>query len=147
MQASDLVGAWDLVRFQISFSDGRTPAFPMGEDARGRIVYAASGHVSAVLTRGDRPGLGVGGLETAHRADVSAKATAFDGYMSYAGTYRLEGDEIVHHVEMALLPEAVGRDQRRHVAWDGETLTLSYEVTARSGVVRRYALAWRRAEG
>ena len=48
--------------------------------------------------------------------------------MSYAGRYRLEGDEIIHIVEMALTPDVVGLEQRRTIQLDGDTLTLSYTI-------------------
>ena len=83
--------------------------------------------------------------ETAHRASDDAKARAFDSYMSYTGRYHLEGDEVVHTVELALTPEAVGQAQRRRLRWEGATLALSYTVQGRQGP-RHYLLSWTRAE-
>ncbi len=144
LDPTDLVGSWELLRCEISFSDGRPTVLPYGADARGQLVYAADGRVSAVLSRGDRGPLGVAGLESAAAADASAKAAAFDSYLSYAGRWRLDGDRVIHTVELALVPEVVGRDQVRRVAFDGDQLVLGYERTARSGVERRYRLTWRR---
>ena len=145
MTAEELVGAWRLTRFRVAFSDGRSTVEPMGPEAKGLLIYSAGGQVSAVLTRAVRSTLGVGGLEGAHRASADAKAEAFDGYMSYAGRWHLEGDEVVHTVEMSLTPDAVGLAQRRRVRWDGHRLSLAYDLTARSGVVRHYRLDWVRA--
>lgn len=141
---ADLVGTWLLADFVITFSDGRAPVHPLGADARGQIVYAADGRMMAVLSRADRAPLGVSRLEARAQATAAAKAVAFDSYVSYAGTWRVDGDEVVHHVELALVPELVGVDNRRVARLDGDTLVLSYAVTARSGVERRYALRWAR---
>ena len=96
-----------------------------------------------MLTRSGRAPLGQG-LETAARATPEAKAAAFDGYLSYAGRWHLDGDDVVHTVEQALVPEVVGREQRRRLLLDGERLILSYVLSARSGIDRTFVLTWRR---
>ncbi len=142
-----LLGAWHLVDCELIFSDGRPAVQPYGPDGRGLIIYSPEGWMSATLSRADRAPLSVGSLEWAHRAHAAARAAAFDGYLAYAGRWRVEGDEVVHSVELSLVPDAVGAEQRRRVTFDGEELELSYSLTARSGVVRRYRLRWRRAGG
>lgn len=146
MKASDLVGAWRLVDFTVAFDDGRPPVRPFGDDAEGRLIYSADGHVSALLSRGDRRSLWVDGLESAHRASLPDKAAAFDSALGYAGRYHVDGDEVVHTVEVSLLPDAVGRAQRRHVALCGARMVLSYDWTAPSGTVRHHRLTWIRME-
>ncbi len=144
---ADLVGPWHLDRFVITFADGRPPLFPFGEDARGQLLYTADGHMSATLCRAKRAPLG-SRLEAAYAAAPDAKAGAFDGYLAYAGRWRIEGDSVVHAVEFALTPDLVGRENRRTARLedgpDGPRLHLSYTLTARSGVERRYTLIWRR---
>ena len=55
-----------------------------------------------------------------------------------------DDDVIEHHVEVALVPDLVGTTLRRHAALDGEVLRLSYALTARSGVERKYSLVFNR---
>lgn len=138
------VGAWVLGDFRITFSDGRAPIFPFGEDAVGQIIYAASGHMSAVLSRADRPLLTATRLETTGSAPASEKAAAFDSYLSYGGTWSLHGDDIVHTVTHALSPNLVGQDNRRHATLEDGAVTLTYSLVARSGVTRTYTLRWER---
>ncbi|MEZ4320942.1 MAG: phenylacetic acid degradation protein PaaN [Myxococcota bacterium] len=135
----DLWGAWHLRDFRITFDDGRAPLEPFGPGGTGRLVYGADGAVCAVLSRADRTPLEVPRLEAAHRATEAEKAGAFDGYLSYAGTWRLEGDEVVHTVTEALLPNLVGQEQRRTVTLDGDALTLAYR-----GGAKTYTLRWAR---
>lgn len=142
MTAQELVGAWTLVSFVVR-RDGRPDRFPFGPDARGLIVYEPSGWMSAVLSAADRSS-GATRLEDAHRVGEAEKAHAYDSYLSYAGRWRLEGGEVVHDVELALVPEVVGQSQRRRAAWDGEELVLAYEVAGRRGPAR-FELRWRRA--
>lgn len=143
IESSDLVGAWHLDDFVIRFADGRPPVRPFGADARGQLVYTADGHMSATLCRAERAPLGEG-LEASYKASPEAKAHAFDGYMAYAGRWRLDGDTVVHDVHFALTPELVGRQNRRSARFEGGRLHLSYRLTARSGIERTYTLTWRR---
>lgn len=147
LSRDQLLGTWMLDDFTVSFADRRPATRPFGAHPMGMLVYAADGHVSAVLSRADRAPLGVSGLEAAGGAEAPAKAGAFDGYLSYAGTWTLGADTVTHHVAMALVPDAVGRDQVRAVALAGGVLTLSYDRTPRSGVTRTHTLQWRRPQG
>ena len=152
LTAQDLVGAWALDAFTIRFDDGRPALEPFGPDASGLLTYTPDGWMSAVLARGDRPPLGVSRLEASARADEAARAAAFDSYLSYAGRWRLEVDaqgdaHVVHEVTLALVPELVGQDNRRAARLlDDGRLELSYHITPRSGVTRRYVLIWRRPD-
>ena len=144
LAASDLAGAWDLEEFVIRFQSDREPVFPFGKDAHGQLLYAG-GRMSAVLSRADRAPLGVASLETAGLATVDAKAAAFSSYLSYTGSYRVEGTQVVHEVALSLVPESCGTNHVRTVSLDGERLVLSYQVTSSSGVVRDHVLTWRRS--
>ena len=137
-----LVGTWELVSFHVEASDGRPDRYPYGPDARGRIVYAADGHMMAVLSSAST---GAGGsLETAHRATEGEKARAFDRYLSYSGRWRLDGQQVHHMVDLALAPGVAGTTQTRRAVLDGERLTLSYERTSQRGIVHRFVLIWTR---
>ena len=144
---STLYGTWSLVDFRIAHSDGRSDVLPFGPTPQGLLLYTPDGHMAASLSRGQREALGVARLETSSKASAEAKAAAFDGYMSYAGRWELEGQTVVHHVLMAQTPELVGQTNRRTVSWDDADLVLSYEITAKSGVVRTFRLTWRRTDG
>lgn len=140
-----ILGSWWLHGFEIAFSDGRRPVHPFGADAQGLLIYAPDGHMSAVLSRAGRPPLGATRLETAGAAPAEARSEAFNSYLSYAGTWRVDGDAVVHRVSLAQTPELVGVENRRRAELVGDALTLRYDITARSGVVRHYTLRWRRA--
>lgn len=138
-----VIGSWTLRSFTAHVPDG-PPSHPLGPDAQGALLYAASGHMMACLYRAGRAQLGVGRLEARARASDTDKAAAFDTYVSYGGTWTLVGDQMTHHVQHALTPDQVGRDNVRTVQLSGDVLTLSYQVTPRRGPARRYALIWDR---
>lgn len=141
-----LVGTWDLEHFEVTADDGRPTRYPFGTDARGRVIYAADGHMSAVLSRAGRPPTGPGGLETAHRATDADRCRAYDSYLSYAGRWELDGETILHHVDLALVPDVVGQTlARRAELDDAGGLHLHYTVTDRRGTTHHFSLRWRRA--
>ena len=153
VSAQALVGSWQLVDFLISFSGDRSPVRPMGEGARGLVTYGADGWMSAVLSRGDRAAVGTASLEAYQGVADPAKVAAFDSYLSYAGCWSVETSpdgvsEVVHQVDLALVPELVGQSLRRRVALQGEgagaRLTLSYTVQPPGRSPRLYTLHWRR---
>ena len=141
----ELIGAWELREFVVTYDDGRAPLHPLGDDARGLLMYSESGKMSAVLSRAGRPGLGMARVESTPRVDDAAKAAAFDSYVSYAGRFRVADGRVTHDVELALAPDIVGQENIRSASLSGDTLILRYDVTPPSGNTRHYALTWSRA--
>lgn len=146
VERSEIFGTWELATFEISFSDGRASIYPFGAQASGLLIYDPLGYMSATLVNSHREALGVGRIEKAADSEMSKKAAAFDTYLSYAGRWTLVDDVVTHRVFHSLVPDLVGAEQVRRVSLvDGE-LELGYEITARSGVERRYRLRWRRPD-
>jgi len=48
-------------------------------------------------------------------------------YVSYAGTYKIVGDTVVHHVQASLYPDWVGTDLVRSYVFSDNRLTLRAE--------------------
>lgn len=143
IEPTDIVGTWLLKHFAISI-EGRAPLFPFGEDAEGMILYGATGHMSAVLSRRSRPPLGASRLETSSRTSPSRRAEAFDSYLSYAGRWRIEGNAVIHTVTMAMVPELVGQEMVRTASLHGGMLHLTYTIVPPSNNARNYELIWAR---
>lgn len=79
-------------------------------------------------------------------ATDAEKARAYDGVMSYCGTYEVQGKEILHRVEFSLFPNWEGGTQRRRaVLKDGE-LHLTARIEVGTPQARTAKLIWRRAE-
>jgi hypothetical protein len=144
MTPQELVGAWSLVDFVVRYDDGRPLVRPFGEGALGSLIYAATGQMSAVLSRAGREPLSTGSLESSGRARVDEKAVAFDSYLSYAGEWRIEGNHVVHVVALGLVPNIVGQENWRVAKLVNHQLLLCYQLTPASGVTRTFELIWRR---
>lgn len=145
-----LLGTWHLARWEIAYSDGRTPTLPFGRDAQGLIVYSHDGTMNACIARAGRRPLS---SESVRSAPEAERLAAFESFFQYAGPYRYREDtalptgaQVVHQVTMSLNPNFVGTEQVRHVEFapDG-TLTLSASDTVPgSTVARHHRLQWRR---
>lgn len=138
------MGVWELVEIRERTGSGSfAPPPDFGPDPAGRLVYTESGHVSVNFMRKNRP---VWRTEDAP-AD-SERANAATGYGAYSGRYTVEEGHgmVVHHVEVALIPNRVGRELKRHFSFDGDgLLTLRPPPFLRSdGAEVERELVWKR---
>lgn len=142
--ANRFVGAWKLISVE-----GEDPVFPMGYDhPSGMIIYDASGWMSGqIAVKGDRKAFAAG----LRSGTVEEKATAFDSYFAYYGTYTVDAGKktVTHHVENHSWPGRRGVDNVRWFEFDGnDRLILMPMSDGRGGVVDRskatYKLVWQR---
>ena len=116
-----LVGTWKLVSATHTTDKGEVKdAF--GSGAVGFLNYTADGRMMAIISHGGRKPLSVSDYGGAPAAE---RAAAFGTFIAYAGTYTLETNRVVHHVQVASLQNLVGSDQVRTVVnRKGNHLTL-----------------------
>ncbi len=136
VEAKDLLGAWELASWSLVYTDGRPPEYPMGEDARGIIMYTADGHVSATLMQKDRPAVAPG--------TPAEAAAAYAQSFAYAGRYEVRDNTAYHSIEIATNPALIGITSTRHIELAGDTLTLSGPDFA-GGSPRTQRIVWQRA--
>jgi hypothetical protein len=141
--AEKLVGSWLLLRWSVSYPDGRPPVMPFGADALGLLIYGADGWMSATMCRNGRVPLSA---TSAFAADDASKARAFEGYLAYAGRWTVEGDVIRHEVRMSLNPVLIGVPQFRRARLDVDRLDLSADEQDGQGRSRSHSILWRRAQ-
>ena len=117
----DLVGAWRLERWSLEYEDGRPAEFPLGRDAHGMLLYTAGGQVSATLMKASEPAAS----------------------LAYAGRYDVRDGAVYHSIEIATDPTLVGKTTTRHIAREGDVLTLS-GPDFHAGTGRGQKIVWRR---
>lgn len=117
----DLLGAWRLERWSLEYEDGRPSEFPLGPDARGMLLYTPGGQVSATLMSTGQP----------------------SASLAYAGRYDVRGGAVYHSIEISTDPTLVGITTLRHIAREGDVLTLS-GPDFRAGTGRSQKIVWRR---
>jgi len=139
LSTADLLGGWRLVSWEVE-SEGAVRR-PFGDHPTGLLCYTFDGWMSACIASAERPALSAG---SPRQSSAEEQAAAFTTYFTYAGRYDVVGEDVVHHVEVALNPAMVGTDQVRRVALDGDTLMLSAGEPVSDGAVRSHRLTWQR---
>ena len=114
-------GTWKLMSYEVRSVGGRVIC-PWGEHPEGRLTYTDDGHVSVAMMASGRRRFDA--REMKH-GTPEEKVAAVDSYISYAGTYEVDGNKVIHHVEVSLFPNWVGEDQVRNFQFDDELLMLS----------------------
>ena len=94
MRQDAFVGAWRLVSYEARTADGKI-SHPLGRGAIGYIMYTADGHMSVAMMSADRTNYASGDLRG---GTVEEKLAAAETYVSYCGSFELQGDVVVHHV-------------------------------------------------
>ena len=82
-----LIGAWKLVSYVATPTDGSPPLYPMGENPMGIILYTADGYMSAQLTSADRRGFVSGDWYRGTDEEYRAEATT---YLAYSGPFHVD---------------------------------------------------------
>lgn len=140
-----LIGAWELVSYVETPTDGSPPHEPLGAGARGIIMYTPDGYMSAQLSRAERPGFASGDWFDGTPAEYAAEASS---YIAYTGPFHVDEEtgSLSHTMFISLFPNWTGQTQPRVVNLEGDTLTLgtaSPIMSAGQEVTSR--LVWRRA--
>ena len=112
-----LCGSWKLVSFELRLPDGGT-SYPFGPGPSGYLFYNAQGFMSAAFMGAERVK-----PRSPDLADTS-KTVNYDQFNAYCGRFEVHGNRVVHHVEVASLPQWCGIDQERIFKIDGGRLIL-----------------------
>ena len=98
-----LIGIWKLFSYEVEVQETGEVFYPLGQKPSGFICITENNHVMVTLTgEGRRP---------ASSSEDSAEL--LNSLVSYAGTYRIEGNEWITSVHVAWKPDWVNTEQRR----------------------------------
>lgn len=118
-----VIGTWSLVSYQTTDKEGNV-VYPLGEDAKGFIMYNPDGFMSAQLmaTKG-RPAYKSGDLHTGTPEEMAAAA---HGYIAYSGRFEIdeENQQLTHHMDVSMNPTWEGQAQPRIANIEGETIVI-----------------------
>jgi len=143
MKREDIAGVYRQLGEEVVDAAGKV--IHSDSNRSSQIMYSLDGYVGVVSTPNGRKKTSA----PAGRTDLVGSTPeelieATRSVTCYAGHYEMKGDEVHHHVEMALSPNLVGQTMIRRVQIDGAELTLSARPDAQ-GQVRR--ILWRRVAG
>ncbi len=134
--AQRLVGAWELVNYEIIAADGTKRP---GAYDRGQITYDASGRMSAQL------------MHSSNKADASPntddlRAAAYRRYLGYYGPFVVDESKgfVTHIVEGSSNPSWPGSRQIRYYALSDDNAQLTLMLKDQNGRVTQ-SLLWKRS--
>ena len=136
-----LVGTWKLISAIDTTEKGEAKS-AFGQNPVGFLTYTADGRMMAIIAHGPRKLLSVPDYTA---APAEERAEAFATFAAYAGRYTLNGDKVVHHVEISSVQNRVGTDLTRSiVALQGDRLVLRTPPFLKGGVMVTTELIWER---
>ena len=107
----------------------------------GYLIYSAEGYMSVAFMKEDRPDFASGDIRG---GTVEEKIEAFNGYISYCGTYQVKDDSIYHNIVVSLFPNWIGEKQERYYKFEEDRLTLSTPLQLVGGMMLSTHLVWER---
>jgi hypothetical protein len=137
-----VVGTWRLKSFVREIVGTGERHNQLGEHPQGFLGYSSDGRMYAILVAGDR-------IKPRDEAPTDEERVKLHRSMiAYAGTYTIDGDKVVHHVDISWNGARTGTDQVRFHKLEGDTLTLrtapdKSPVDGREGV---RILVWEKAK-
>jgi hypothetical protein len=140
MTQSFFIGTWRLVSCRWVDDDGRV-TYPYGRSPVGYLIYTDTGHMAVNFMSANRRRFASDSLM---QGTPEEERTAKKSYQAYSGRYEVRDDKIIHHVEVSLFPNWVGREQERFYAFDGDRLCLSTEPLPYGKTRQTAHLEWER---
>jgi hypothetical protein len=142
-EKEQFAGTWKLVSWKLEQPDGEPIDTPLGPNPLGWIMYHPAGTMSVVLMRPDRPKFASNNLMEATPEEIKA---AFEGYISYCGSYEVNEEErfVIHRLQLSWFPNLVGTEQKRFFAFSGDRLTLKSPPLTLLGEAQVHRLVWQR---
>ena len=135
-----LLGTWKLRSVSSWIGGHEAEPTAYGRNPIGFIHYLPGCRMAATIAYGGRAQMAGDRLNATDRA----RAEAYASFIAYAGTYRVEGNRVIHRVEVSAYQNDVGSDQVRFYHLLGDTLLLESVPLLRDGKPQVYKLNWDR---
>jgi hypothetical protein len=136
-----LEGTWKLVSASSSTAGGERNDAPFGSSPAGFLTYTQDGRVTAMISYGGRKRLS---SSDSLSAPAEEQGEAFRTFIGYAGRYTLDGDRVIHHVEISSIQDWVNRDLIRSIKFEGERIVLATPPSLDGGKIQTFELIWQR---
>jgi hypothetical protein len=117
---SSIVGTWEITSASMLALDTNETSHPFGDHPTGYLQYSPGGHM-VVFLASDNIRQPADALYTdSERVEIHKAILA-----AYSGTYRVEGNMVIHHVLASWWPHFNGMDQIRYIERNGVTAQIA----------------------
>jgi hypothetical protein len=138
---SAILGSWKLVSASSSTANGERNAAPFGPTPTGFLTYTQDGRMSAMISYGGRKRLST---SDSFSAPTEELVEAFRTFIAYAGRFTLDGNKIIHHVEISSIQDWVDTDLIRTIKFEGDRIILATPPQPSGGNLQTFELIWQR---
>ena len=114
-----LIGTWKLVSYIREEIPSGAKSDVMGPHPSGYLIYGSDGRMMVIFVRSNRKKPD-GAVPTKPESDYLMK-----GLVSYTGTWVVEGDSLIHHVDVSWNESWTGTEQKRTYKLEGNRLSLA----------------------
>ncbi|MFZ0213732.1 MAG: lipocalin-like domain-containing protein [Candidatus Acidiferrales bacterium] len=136
-----ILGTWKLISASSSAASGERNDTPFGPSPAGFLTYTQDGRMTAIISYGARNRLS---STDSRSASAEEQAEAFRTFFAYAGRYTLNGDKVIHHVEISSIQDWAETDLIRSIKFEGERIVLVAPPTSVDGKIQTFELIWQR---
>ena len=140
MRQNSLVGTWRLISCELRSANGEIN-YPFGQDASGYITYTEDGYMFVAVMNSNRSKFASGDFKRGTTEETVAAART---YLSYCGKYDIQGNTVIHRIEVSSYPNWIGMDQPRFFEFDGDRLILSSRPLLVDGIQQTFLVVWER---
>ena len=132
----DFVGSWRLLSVETRKEDG---SLHRSGKRTGYLIYSVDGYMSVAFMKDGRSNFASGDIRGGTGEE---KIEAFNGYVSYSGRFEVEGNSVIHDIEVSLFPNWIGERQERFYKFEENRLTLSTPLQLVGGMKLSSHLVW-----
>jgi hypothetical protein len=133
-----ILGTWKLQSWVREIMATGKRENPLGEKPDGYLTYSPDGRMQAIITADNR-------ITPSSVAPSDAeKLKLYGRLVSYAGTYDIDGDKVIHHIDISWNQTITGTDLVQLFKLEGDTLiiTVPIQKSALDGQETRAVLTW-----
>jgi hypothetical protein len=114
---SPIVGTWRVVSYEREVVETKAVSQGFGGNAMGFATFTPDGRMMLMIVDAKRK-------PPAQPTATDAEAVSlYRTMIAYAGTYRVQGNEIILHIEISGEQTSTGTDQKRFFKIEGDRLT------------------------
>lgn len=139
---ASLVGTWKLQQFtRETLSTGKSENL-YGPHPDGYLSYSSDGRMYTLVVMDNRI------VPSGTVPTDQEKIKLYGTMVAYAGTYKVQGDKIIHHVDISWNQNWNGTDVVRFFTLKGDVLTITTEPSPSpiDGTMGRSVLVWKKVK-
>jgi hypothetical protein len=114
--ATLLLGSWKMISWTYEILETGEVKDALGKNPRGIISYSPDGRMTVFVLREERD------EPKALVPTTEEKVGLYDTMFAYAGTYVVQSDRVIHHIDMSWNKAWEGTEQVRFIEIQGEHL-------------------------